>query len=203
MTELCKKQIQRKQNRGFTLIELLVTIVIFVTLTGVVLFSQTGFNNSVLVSDLSYDIAVTVRQAQDYGVNVNESQANTFSSYGTYFNIGSGGSNKNYVFFADTDNNGSFHGAPNVVYCPANDTECIRSYTISNGNYISGICAGADSGHCASTNALTILFTRPNPDAIITSDSGPAAYADITISSANGVKKDIIVTKVGQIYVQK
>lgn len=207
MNSILKKIIPAKKNGGFTLVELLVTIVIFVVLTGVVLFSQTGFNNTVLVNDLAYSVALTVRQAQDYGVNVNESQtANIFSSYGVYFNLGGGGSNKNYVFFADTDKSGTYNGSPSagsVTYCPSNDTECVQSYAISNGNYVSGICAGSDSGHCASTNTLTILFTRPNPDAIITSDGGSAGYADISVSSANGTKKDIIVTGVGQIYVQK
>ncbi len=213
MTGFLKKRIKNKQNRGFTLIELMVTIVIFVILTAVVLFSQSGFNNTILLNNLAYDISLAIRQAQYYGVNSNESQLiNVFSPFGVYFNIGSGGSATNFVFFADTDNSGTFYGnlsEGSVTSCPANDTECIQKYTINSGNYISGICAtppGSSVSNCGLSN-LTILFQRPNPDARIYYDSngtriGPCTKADITVSSANGNKKNIIITGIGQIYVQ-
>jgi len=210
MTNFFTKR-QKRNDRGFTLVELLVTIMIFVVLTSVVLFSQNSFNNSVLIKDLGYDIASTVRQAQNYAVDVAESQENTFTPYGVYFNINAGGgSNTNFVLFSDTGNgsggppDGIYDGTPSagsVTYCPPTDTECVQKYTIGNGNYIASMCAGSGSGaSCVNTNTLTILFKRPNPDAII--NSGSASYADIKVSSASGVKKDVIITGVGQIYVQ-
>src|SRR3989338_6906440 len=59
-------------NRGFTLVELLVTLSLFVVLTTIVLFSQQKFNGSILLTNLAYDVALTIRQAQTFGVNVRE-----------------------------------------------------------------------------------------------------------------------------------
>src|SRR3989338_7579467 len=65
-------------NRGFTLVELLVTLSLFVVLTTIVLFSQSKFNGSILLTNLAYDVAITVRQAQTYGVNVRETSSGVF-----------------------------------------------------------------------------------------------------------------------------
>jgi prepilin-type N-terminal cleavage/methylation domain-containing protein len=204
--------VQKKRQSGFTLIELLVTITIFVVLTGVVLLSQNNFNNTILLTNLSYDTALTIRQAQTYGVNTRESSAGTFAtSSGVYFDTTSGTGNKlSFILFADTNND---QGSDiNVNSCPANSTECIQKYSIKNGSYVRALCAGTDSLHCFTTQKLDILFTRPNPDALIYSQSGasgpiifttPQSYAQITVSSANGATSSIIVTSVGQIYVQK
>jgi len=217
MYSFLKKRIPKKNNRGFTLIELLVTIMIFVILTGVVLFNQNGFNNTVLINNLAYDIALTVRQAQNYGTNVNESQSaiNPFSSYGAYFNISpSGGSPTNFVFFADTVGgiggvpDGKYDGTPSngsVTNCPANDSECIQRYTIGSGNYIKSICTVSSTNQSICNSTLTILFKRPNPDALIYADGNttPLSSAQITVSSASGITKTIVITAAGQIYVQK
>jgi prepilin-type N-terminal cleavage/methylation domain-containing protein len=217
-----------KGKRGFTLIELLVTITIFVILTGVVLFSQTSFNNTVLLKNLAYDVALTVRQAQDYGVNVNESQTvlNPFAPFGVYFNLDANparGSTHSFIFFSDTKNNvgilksdGSYNNAQ-VFNCLSGDPECISKYNIGNGSYIKDICVGSGAGLCnsiangGSTANLTILFKRPNPNAIITTTdttaspptiTGTYPYAEITVASSNGQTKKIVVTSAGQIYVQ-
>ena len=218
-----KKLNNLKSNTGFTLIELMVTIVIFVILTAVVLFSQSGFNNTVLLNNLAYDISLTIRQAQYYGVNVNESQStlNPFTPYGVYFNVSSldqvNGKTVNFIFFTDTlgDNNSNIPNDkynPGTLTCSANSLECISKYNIGNGNYIKSICTILPNQSTCTpiTNSLTIIFKRPNPNAIIFPDveangtgiNNQASYADITVSSASGRTKDIIVTSVGQIYVQ-
>lgn len=215
-----------RSKAGFTLIELMVTIVIFVILTAVVLFSQSGFNNTILLKNLAYDISLSIRQAQYYGINVNQSQsvANPFVPYGVYFNLTPNdpvhASNKNYIFFSDTINSQYQNISDNkyndaeVITCSANSLECISKYNIGNGNYISGICVSNSSCTVGPTgigtqvtNDMTILFRRPNPNAIITATDNLGStrtynYADIQVSSANGNHKDIIVTGVGQIYVQ-
>jgi len=201
-----------KKNTGFTLVEMLVTITIFVVLTAVVLFSQGGFNNSVILNNLAYDIGVTVRQAQAYGTNVSESPiAGAFSSYGVAFDISQ--SPTNFVLFADTGNgsgsggynpDGKYNGS--ITYCPAGDPECIQKYTINNGNTISAMCVGTDSSNCTTAaTSMQILFTRPNPDATITvngSFTTSYSYGQITVMAANGRTKTIVVTAPGQIYVQ-
>jgi len=204
---------------GFTLIELLVAIVIFVITTGIVVFSQNKFDNGILLDNLAYDIAITIRQAQSFGVNVKESGTGisngVFPPYGVYFDLTLSGTNKNFIFFSDTINSAG-QSIPDLIFngnetCLANDPECVQKYSIKRGSYIKSICAGTSIVNCLSnqTDQLTIVFKRPNPDALIynssdTERSNPLTYAKITVSSADGTAtRNIIVTNVGQIYVEQ
>ncbi len=194
---------QKKKNlkAGFTLIELLVTIVIFVLLTSVVLFSQRNFDNTILLNNLAYDIALTIRQAQSYGVSGREAALapNVFPSYGVYLNVNSGQA-KSFLLFADADFDHKFSGTAN---CLSTDPECIQKYSITRGSSISSMCVGENA---CDKNAptLTVYFSKPDPDATmyIDNDSTTYHYAEINVASASGGIKTIVVTGVGQIYVK-
>lgn len=210
MTSFFKKI--RKNNKGFTLIELLVTIVIFVLLTSIVLFSQNSFNNSILLNNLAYDISLTIKQAQTYGVSVREASstsATPFPSYGVYFNIDKSSAQyltpSDFIIFAYPKIGPLpfFNGSNN---CPSDDSQCVQKYSIRNGSYISSLCAGSEN-NCLNTSQLIILFQRPKPDAFIYTDNNSSIqagnYAKITISSATGATTSVVITSIGQIYVKK
>ncbi|MCX6717426.1 MAG: prepilin-type N-terminal cleavage/methylation domain-containing protein [Candidatus Taylorbacteria bacterium] len=209
-----KKILKSKYNTGFTLIELLVTIVIFVILTGVVLFNQKGFDNTVLLNNLTYDIALTIRQAQTFGVNTRESASSTsisgyvFPPYGIFLNIDNadGGNNKNIILFSDTTPNSTFNDEISLS-CPANDAECVQKYSIKRGSYIKQICVPSGVSEDCDVKRLTIMFKRPKPDALIykgNEKNTPLGQAEIIISSADGsAESSVVVTNIGQIYVQK
>jgi len=223
-----------KKNKGFTLIELLITIVIFVLLTGIVLFSQNGFNNSLLLNNLAYDISLTVRQVQSYGVSVRESiksESGSFPTYGLYFETETGdqrlGKDSFIIFtnpFGLTDSEGNlsvkeeswpFFGNGNDqsagnISCAYEDPQCIQKYKLKNGAYISEICTGNSKNDCTPANMLYVFFKRPKPNAIIYSKFSSADsiglnknYARITISSSQGTKTNVVITGLGQIYVEK
>lgn len=199
-----KKNITYK--KGFTLVELLITIVIFVMLTGVVLFNQNKFDSTILLKNLAYDIALTIRQAQTYGVNVKESQiSGEFTSYGVYINIEE---NKKIIFFSDLSTSKDGRFSDEDTTCSPNDinSECLQKYTLKRGNYISKLCVPDTDGSCLEVGELTINFVRPNPDAYIyvDDDLNNKKYAEIELSSSDGSSKSsIVVTSVGQIYVKK
>jgi prepilin-type N-terminal cleavage/methylation domain-containing protein len=186
---------KRNFNRGFTLVELLVTISIFVILTGIVLFNQTKFNSTILLTNLAYDTALTVRQAQTYGINIKEfnstgnSDGGEFLSYGVHFEKGA----KSFILFTDLDSNDIFDGA--TTTCQKSEG-CVTRYNIKRGNYIKDICAEAltaSSSVCGTslTNVNTV-FVRPNPDAVIKSyinNTVSSEYAAITII-LGGVEQD-------------
>ncbi len=209
-----KKNLKSKYNTGFTLIELLVTIVIFVILTGVVLFNQRGFDNTVLLNNLTYDIALTIRQAQTFGVNTRESASSTsitgyvFPPYGIFLNIDNtaGGSDKNIILFSDTTPDSKFNNELSLS-CPANDAECVQRYSIKRGSYIKQICVPLGIVEDCDVQKLTIMFKRPKPDALIyagINKTTKLGQAKITISSADGsAESSVVVTSIGQIYVQK
>ena len=195
-------------KKGFTLVELLITIVIFVMLTGVVLFNQNKFDSTILLKNLAYDIALTIRQAQTYGVNVKESQiSGEFTSYGVYVNMSE---NKKIIFFSDLSKSKDGRFSDEDTTCSPNDidSECLQKYTLKRGNYISKLCVlSTDNTSCSEVNKLTIDFMRPNPDAYIYADDdfvNRKKYAEIELSSGDGSSKSsIVVTSVGQIYVKK
>jgi len=64
------KSYKLKANQGFSLIELMVTIGILVLVSGVVFFNHSQFNNHVIIENLAYEISLTIRQAQSYGLQV-------------------------------------------------------------------------------------------------------------------------------------
>ena len=170
---------RRKINTGFTLVELLVTISIFVILTGVVLFSQSKFNSTILLTNLAYDTALTIRQAQTYGINIKEFGTNQFVPYGVHFDISA---NKSFILFADTDSNNLFTGS-DLAHC-VSAVGCVNRYNIKSGNKILDLCTDSGCGKAS----LDITFKRPNPDAIINSvPADPSiSFAKIILSSADG-----------------
>lgn len=210
-----KDKKNRTKKGGFTLVELMVVLVIFVALTGVVMSSQSRFDGTILLNNLAYDIALSVRQAQNYGVNVKESSLNnsssTFSGYGVVFDTSD---NKHYILFADVignNGNGNNYFDSTDFFCSKSDPECIEKYALTRGSYIKSLCVANKEEYCTGTenltNRLTVTFKRPNPDAHITKGVtgnmlSEQSFAKIVISSAGGQTKSIIVTALGQIYVK-
>ena len=207
---------------GFTLIELLITLVIFVTLTGVVLLNKNNFDNAELLHNFAYDVALTIRQAQSYAVNVQENSVGGFSSkYGVFFNTSDTGSNTNFIFFNDfnilgtSDGNHQYdigNSEGSVTQCPTT-SECIQKYAIKNGLYISHMCVGIDESSCNQSNGtvdnMVVLFSRPSFTAniyvphSITQPTPTPTYAKITLSSPSGASESVVITGIGQVYVKK
>jgi hypothetical protein len=193
----------------------------FVIITGVVLINSNKFDSTVLLNNFAYDVALTIRQAQSYGVNVKENISGLFGlAYGVYFDVGTGGSRTNFVLFQDIGNGGS--GSPDKVYnngsdsvnsCPTSSIECMQKFSMTKGTYIKSICAGTNESDCDNNpvNKLSILFQRPSLKANVyindvytgndASDLKP--YAKIVLAALNGATSTIVVTSVGQIYVRK
>lgn len=185
--------------KGFTLVELLISISIFTVITTVAVFSHTEFNGSVLLTNLAYEIALSIRQAQFYGISVKQNSSSNFdSSYGIHIDTNSP---TTYTLFEDT--------AVSTQHVKDSNDVDVQTFSISRGNKISKICIGG-SLPCVSARFLDLTFKRPNPDAYIASgndtDSGAItgsykSEADICISSPQGTVRKIIVESTGQISV--
>ena len=187
-------------NKGFTLVELLVTLSIFVILTGVVLWNQTKFNSSILLTNLAYDTALTIRQAQTYGINVREfNGTGQFFPYGVHFETGV--NSKFFILFADSNNNGIYDSGSDGM---------VKKYNIQRGNYVRTLCRVARDPCSAGTtslavNSLDIVFERPNPDAHMKTTELDIDYPSvmITLSSADGESsRKVIVRDNGLIEVK-
>jgi len=202
-------------NRGFTIIELLVTLAIFIVMTSFTVAKFGNFNQSTLLTDTAYDIALVVRLAQTYGLSVkNSSQigAQNFNlPYGVDFDMSGdscGGATSNptlLTLFADLNQTGQSAGM-----CDASD-QSVNTYVITRGAKISSLCIGADATACHqssnSVSRLDVSFQRPNPEAVICASNGGAptcnyAYSVAMIQGTDGSTRTIVVRQNGQISVQ-
>ncbi len=195
---------------GFTLVELLVTISIFIVITSVAVFSNSAFNSSILLTDLGYQIALSVRQAQVYGITVKAPQSCTTSScpasntgfnsgYGAHFDITIPAQ---YILFEDTAN-----PTPNHTYDGSSET--LATYSIGRGYTLKRLCV-LTSGVYKAVKTLDISFIRPEPESWVRAvDASSNVYgpglleADIYVQDPNDIAdRVIIIYPTGQISIQ-
>ncbi len=208
-----------RARRGFTLIEMLVVVAIIVLITSVVLVNNNRFGGVVLLENLAYDVALSVRQAQQYGISVTGlSNPNFTAGYGMDFNMASPGS---YILFADIPQNGVYNGLYNGSYaCPQTPTvgsEFVQCSTISQGYGIIKLCvpAGTDAASCNAVSEFEVTFHRPEPDANITIGGTPLVFgpdghatngqesARVVLQSPRGDTMSVVIDINGQISVTK
>ena len=196
-------------SRGFTIIELLVCLVIITIITTIILPSRKQFEESLNLTNLAYDIALAIREAQVYSTNVR--QANPA---GGTFDVGYGvqvTTNTNtFKLFADMDHNHIYNSPTDLV---------IRNYTIGGGSKVLEFCiVSGVPDYCAAYQSgfpsLYISFKRPDSEACMTTGSVNAlstpnclalmqiSEGRITIQSSGGRTKVIKVFSNGQISVE-
>lgn len=188
-----------KGQKGFTILELMITIFIFAMMTAFLLAKYGKFDQSVLLTNLAYDVALTIRNAQSYGLNVKSlpetttlTEKNAFNyPFGAHFVIGT-----SFNFFADL-------GTADHVY--TSDTESITPYIIRKNMSVDKLCAGNSADACSSATSLDITFKRPDPNAIITiNGSGLQTYpyAEIILKSSDNSTRKVVVRSTGQISIE-
>jgi prepilin-type N-terminal cleavage/methylation domain-containing protein len=187
------------QNKGFTLVELLVAIAIFTVMTALLVFKYAGFSEGMTLTNLAYDVALTLREAQSYGINVQDSgnlttgdkgQFNTM--YGVNFNRGN---DTQFILYADLDGAGRYNG------------KYIRINKIKQGNRFEYLCAGSGSSSCNAVTILDVQYRRPDPTPKIYAGTVANAlsaypYAEIRMKSPNGSYRRVVVRSSGQISVE-
>lgn len=188
-------------KRGFTLIELLAVTAIITIVSAVVLANNNKFGGSVLLQNLTYDIALSIRQSQVYGISVRSFNGTFSAAYGMHFQAAQGNAAPIYVLFADLDGNG--------IYNPG---ELVQSTTVGQGYVLSGLCVTPVSGVEQCGTSLDITFKRPEPDACISLNgtspmvngicTGGMQSARIEVTSPQNQKKNILIEVNGQISVQ-
>ena len=191
--------------RGFTLVELIVSIGIFVLMTTLLVAKYGNFNQSVLLTNLVYDVALSVRTAQTFGLSVTKSDATSGNSqfqypYGVHFSTAAGEDAK-VILFADTNPINS----PDNIYTTGDSV--VSVYNISRGATISSLCTGSNDTSCTPTSNLTVSFKRPDPSAIICPSSAGspscigAGYAKVTIRGTNSETRSVEIWQNGQITI--
>lgn len=169
--------------KAFTLVEVMISVAIFAFMTSFLLAKYGTFNQGILLTNLAYDVALTIRNAQSYGLNVKNAPVSSGGynfPYGVHFDV----NGTTIIFFADVS---------------GVQTEITR-YVIKRGSKVSQLCIGP--GSCTTAvSALDVTFRRPDPNAIITGDGVKASYAEITLASTDGGQKKIVIRSTGQIAI--
>lgn len=193
-------QLNKKFGYGFTIIELVVVIAIVVIITGVVLLRQRDFDNTTLLKNTGYEFALSVKEAQSYGVSVRREVGNVGGRYGIHINLDSP---KSTILYTDNsvENNSYDVGEERQV------NEFEKSFSIKS------ICVVPMGGEeeCSnvsdsSIKGLEILFVRPNPDAHlyvvrVGNVLESVSKARVTIGNARGKTIDVVITSIGQVSV--
>jgi len=176
----------------------MVVTAIFVILSAIVLASNSRFGSAIILQNLAHDIALSIREAQIYGIAVRRYDPSagpgTFGQgYGIHFAPGT-----SFELFADVNGNGKWES-----------TETVKTTTIAGGFAITNVCSPEDT--CGLTS-VDILFKRPEPDACI-SANGAVTLSDgscisalqratIDITSPRSEAATIVIEASGQISVQ-
>lgn len=202
----------RELGRGFTLAELLVVLAIMVTIMLIVFTSQGSFNKTFTLTNTAYDIALSLRNAETYGLGSRAVGGAVNAGYGLHFDNATTGS---FLFFADTSPAAAC-ATPDCrpgdsVYTAGADS-LVQTYTLGNSITITDFCAYngawtctyAHDGFSGGASSLDIIFARPNPEPLISvnglySASFPVTAACITLSAPQGASRHISVSSSGQI----
>lgn len=166
---------------------------IFMVLSSVVLSSNARFGNQIVLQNLAHDMALTIRQAQVYGIAVRRFESANFDvAYGMHFSLTTPTA---YELFADANPNGIYDGADTVV----SPTNIGGGYKIVDIQVLDG--AGVEN---LGVGEVNILFQRPEPDALIRRSVGEALNqrVKIVLESRRGNQSTVTVEASGQISVQ-
>lgn len=183
---------------------------ILVVITSLILVNNARFGGAVLLENLAYDVALSVRQAQVYGIAVQRfgtgSGALFSPGYGMHFDTSDP---TTYILFADLDGTG--------VYDPnSSPSEVVQSTDIESGYKVSDLCVtpAIGSTEVCGIGALDILFKRPEPDAYISRNGIPTFVngnlnssalnqsARVVFKAPSGDILNVVVDASGQISVQ-
>ena len=204
-----------KFTRGFTLFELLVAIAIFTFMTTALLVKNSQYRGTTAITNLSYEVALKVREAQAYGINVKSAgnlaveEERYEKAFGIHLSAVDAPSLKQLILFTDIDS-----AAPYFGYTATNGIEDVEILSFRDNTKIYKFCATLSTNPtnpvCSGGGALTkldIMFKRPFPDAFFAATSDPTIDVDnivearIYLVSPSGVCKLVQVGRTGQISV--
>ncbi len=198
--------VRNRVRAGFTLIELILVCTIVIIVSSLILIDNNRFGGAIALENLAYDVALTMRQAQIYGIAVQRSTASTFDTgYGMHFDMSSPAT---YELFSDTAGTGVYNSS-------VRPGEIVQTAAMRQGFSIKSLCVTPASGtEDCSRSTLDIVFVHPEPDAYITSNgvadlnNGHAipgvlqSRARIVLLDPKGDTRSVVVYAAGQISVQ-
>jgi len=170
---------------------------VIVILSTILLANHNKFGGAITLRNIAYDIALSMREAQTYGISVRkfgEGAGSFGAGYGVHFESTSP---TTYLIFGDAVNANGLYEAG----------ESVQLLTMLGGYHLNDLRVTPTGGGAEITglDKLDVLFQRPDPDAYIrANDLTGTLYqrACIIIESPRGDVLSVIVELTGQISVQ-
>jgi prepilin-type N-terminal cleavage/methylation domain-containing protein len=211
-----------KHNSGFTLIELVVVVAIIVIVTGVILTNLPAFRSKISLDLIAEEVAITIRQAQVYGIGTREFGQRNFPSHGIFF---SKDTPESFILFADVCGPNS-RAVPDGVYqevadkCVADNvpidpetgvaTEKREVFEFHGGVLFSKVL-GCANNTCEELQEANVVFRRPDPEAVFNPEGGSNGSGVGTFdhliavihspqAAVGGQDRHVVIWNTGQIY---
>jgi Tfp pilus assembly protein FimT len=187
-----------------------VVITIVAVISVLVLARYGQFNGQVLLRNLAYDIALSVRQAQVYTISGKAGSTTNGVQYGVYFRKVS--TITQYTLFGDNNGNGAYDAGEEVEVLTVRSGYSIKDFCGDPASGVSdcanGVATTAYPSVNSSLSSMTIMFKRPDPDAYIkVVGTAPLAtgykQARIIARSPTGDTRTITISITGQIAIEQ
>jgi prepilin-type N-terminal cleavage/methylation domain-containing protein len=209
--------------RGFSLVEMMVVLAIISIVTTIALVGQGDFNRSVLITDTTYTVALSLREMQSLGLSSRKFSTVQNAGYGVYVSSAQTGS---YLLFADTvdadpagipsncsvGTAGTPEAKPGDCIYTAGSDGIVQNYVFGRGFTISNFCGYSGASRYCSTDGVTpltelsVVFVRSTTEAAVVAKRNGVwtalTSAELYLRSADGLgTRGICVSRVGQISV--
>ncbi len=212
----------KNKSLGFSLIELIMVVAVMLIITSVTLLRQAKFSSDVLITNMAYEVALSIREAAVFGISSKYNASGYRVGYGVHFHpAADGGDVTSFDNFIDKslvsvdDMEAGTDAEFNYYYDSTGQVadDITDTVEITQGQKIRKYCgriAPSTYWKCgpADNTNLNIVFVKPDPDAHITmgvdNQKDPNQYTEarIVIESSIGDKcRTVDVTSTGQISV--
>jgi len=191
-------------QRGHTVIEMLVVTAIIFLFAGALVFRSNDFGDQTILTNLAYEIAITIRQAQSSAMTGEATGDDSLSDYdnpvGIHF---SKSSDDQFIKYVD---NGSGDG-----YQAGSNDEKLQTFTLPDRYTIADVCVmGTSPTACFSTGVIDkadIQYEGPDSEADIYTSKGVLTtpvvkQISITIISDQSSTSTVSAFMNGQISVE-
>lgn len=200
----------KNKKRGFSIVELIIVVAIFIVIATVVLTKQSKFSSDILISNMAYEVALTIREAQVYGTGSKKATNSSFTEdenrqvgYGIYINANGTTKPTSMRLFVDRPLGPGLPG--NGVYDAG---ENLSLFNLTRNHRIRNFCGLVGAGpnwSCWTSQSgpfhLNIVFVKPNPDAYMKGGTsigaGSFTKVALVIESALGDKCRVVTINAG------